>query len=465
MGWLDKLLGKADEQKAANGDTAHEHVSSEASGIASPFAGLDGIRFGRYSDNNKSYKKTQSWYIAEDRFKEKKYTESFTALFDYLRDEVEDNVHFRPEGDKFTFEILQGSKCIKGSSDGLKIVAKAPLAIMDTPATAVMRRLLDMNYSLFYTHSAMDENNTLCMIFDSDVTSASPNKLYYGMRELATKADRLDDMLLTDFNMLKPSGTDHLVKLSEQELDIKYTWFHKWIQETIDQINELNADSFSGSIAYLLLTLIYRIDFLVTPEAKLLTQMERIHSMYWEKKEEVSLVERNQMMKEAARKMLDLTREEFAASVYRSKSSFAISAPGPIEKVNEHMINANNDSRWYVDNKYPALARVLNEYGVMYNQFIYSMPRVLTDLATIYMAVMYSEYFTALGMQQSLYDTANSQFNKEAIRRAIDEAVKNYADKFPNMKWDHNQLSYDSLYSFGLSFTQLMAGLNLETKR
>jgi len=71
------------------------------------------------------------------------------------------------------------------------------------------------------------------------------------------------------------------------------------------------------------------------------------------------------------------------------------------------------------------------------------MPRILTDLATIYMAVMYSEYFSSLGMQQSLYDPANGQFNKEGIRRAIDEALNRYADKFPNMKWDHNQVSYE----------------------
>jgi len=102
----------------------------------------------------------------------------------------------------------------------------------------------------------------------------------------------------------------------------------------------------------MLLTLVYRIDFLITPEAKLLTQLERIHATYWEKKDELPLIERNQLMKEAARKLLDITRDEFKASVYRSKSSFAISAPGPMDKVAEHMINANNDSRWYIDNKY-----------------------------------------------------------------------------------------------------------------
>lgn len=463
MGWLDKLFGKNEEQQQNR--ESHEHVSAEASAIAAPFTGLDGIRFGRYSDNNKSYKKTQSWYIAEDRFKEKNYTEAFAALFDYLRDDVEDNVRFRPDGRSFTFDIFQGSKQVHGECDGDRLTARVPLAVMDTPATAVMRRLLEMNFSLYYTRSAIDGDNTLCMVFDTEVPSASPNKMYYGLRELATKADRQDDLLLADFETLKPTGIDHIKALDPAELDMKYTWFRKWIQDTLNNAGELNQDSFSGSIAYMLLALVYRIDFLITPEGKLLTQLERIHALYWEKKEEITLVERNQMMKEAVRKLLDITREEFSASVYRSKSSFAISSPGPADKVREHIINANNDSRWYIDNKYPALALVLNEYGVMYNQFIYSMPRVLADLATIYMAVMHAEYFMALGMQQPLFDPAKSEFNKQAIRKATDEAVNRYTDKFPNLRWDHNLVAYDNLYAFGTSFTEQMANLNLETKR
>ncbi|MFL5811254.1 MAG: hypothetical protein ACJ749_17160, partial [Flavisolibacter sp.] len=43
-----------------------------------------GIRFGRYSDNNKSVEKVDRWNDAEALFKEKKYFESISAFFDYL---------------------------------------------------------------------------------------------------------------------------------------------------------------------------------------------------------------------------------------------------------------------------------------------------------------------------------------------------------------------------------------------
>ena len=40
------------------------------------------------------------------------------------------------------------------------------------------------------------------MRFDSDIETANPSKLYYGLKELATKADKQDDLLVQDFTRL-----------------------------------------------------------------------------------------------------------------------------------------------------------------------------------------------------------------------------------------------------------------------
>jgi hypothetical protein len=463
MGWLDKLLGREEEkaEKAENG----QHVSFAASSVASPFEGLDGIRFGRYSDNNKSQKKMQSRYAAEDYFKAKRYNEAFAAFFDFLRDDVEDNVRFSADGDTFSFDIIQGSKKVHGESDGKQITAKVALAVMPTPVTAVMRRLLELNFTLLYCHCAMDENNTLCMVMDSTVTSASPSKLYQALHELATKADRTDDLLLADFSTLKPADTDHIVQLSEAELTVKFSYFKKWITETLARVDGLNQDAYAGAITYLLLSLLYRIDFLITPEARLLAEVEKISTIYWLKKEEITLVERNQRIKDAIRKLLDLSLEEFKASVYRSKGSFAISAPPGPDKIKDTMMNTVRDSHGYMENKYEDIALVLLEYGMLYNQFVYSMPRVLTDLITIFMGVLHADYMTALGMKTPMYNTTDNVLNRDAITVAIDEAINRYKDRYQQLRWDHSSLNYDSLYDFAVSYAEQVANLNLETKR
>lgn len=467
MNWLYKLFGKRppEEEQSSSAERSNGSPQPDAPQSLPVFDGLHGIRFGRYSDNNKSQKKTQSWYVAEDLFKEKRYTESFAAFFDYLRDEAEDNVHVQQDGNRFSFTIFQGSKKIHGEINNELITARTPLAVMEQPSTAVMRRLLEMNYTLYYSHSGMDNQNALHMVFISDIPSCNPSKLYYGLRELATKADRQDDLLLTDFSSLKPTDNEHLKYLPEREVDVKYRYFRKWIEETLTRVSELNQDSFSGAIAYQLLTLIYRIDFLLQPEAKLLSELEKVNGLYWDRKDEIALVERNQMMKDAIRKLLDFSREDFGKSLYRTKYTFSIATPPKADKVRDHIVSANKDSAWYVENRYPDLALTINEYGMLYNQFIYSMPKLQTDLITIFMAVRHQDFFADLGMEEQLYNPENKELNEGLIRQAIDQAVWRYKDKFRNLKWDHNSISYSGLYEFGVDFSEYMASLNLETKR
>lgn len=465
MRWINKILGKKEEETRANG----KHNGAANKNLAPGkylFAGLEGTCFGRYSDNNKTLAKTQAWYRSEDLFKEKKFHESFAAFFEYLRDEEEDNVHFKQDGDKFTFDLLQGSKKVTGKCDGKTIVCCVPLAMMAEPNTAVMRKLLDMNFSLYYSRTALKEDGTLYMIFDTDVNSASTSKMYYALRELATKADRQDDILLADFNTLKAVGTDHIVPLTPHELDFKFRYFQTWIREGLAKIDELNQDSFSGAIAYLLPGILYRIDFLIVPEAKILAEIERISGIYWTRKEDTTLVERNQMMKDAIRKMLDTTtKEQFAASVYHSKSTFSISAPPKPDKMRDNIYNANKDARWYVDNKYPEIALALVEYGMVYNQFTYSMPSVLTELTSVFMAVRHGDYYRECGMKPVLYNPEDKKFDKQTIEDAIEGILSRYREKFKNLKWDFSRMRYDGLYEFAVSFTELMTNINLETKR
>ena len=49
---------------------------------------IPNIRFGRYSDNNKTVAKIARWSEAEKLFKENKRLESLDAFFDYLKDEA-----------------------------------------------------------------------------------------------------------------------------------------------------------------------------------------------------------------------------------------------------------------------------------------------------------------------------------------------------------------------------------------
>lgn len=466
MGLFDRIFGKSETNTTAQ-PSGIPPAPGNGSGHATtaPYAGLEGIRFGRYNDNNKSYAQTQQWRLAEDLYKEKKYKEAIAAFFAYISNDKEQNVAFEQEGDTFRFELKQGSKRVYGESDGKTMVAHVPIALMETPGVAVMRRLLDLNYNLYYSRCAMNEANELCMLLDFTIPMASPDKLYYGLRELATRADRLDDQLLNDFNKLKPANDEHIQEIPAKELDIKYAYFRKWVEETLKLTEGLNPDSFSGAIAYLMLTFLYRVEFLLVPEGNLLTELEKISALYWIKKEEVPLIERNKLMKDAIVKLPDITKEQFKAGIYRTTATFAVTSPTVYDKLRENISGANRDATWYVENKYPEIAQVLNEYGVVYNQFQYSTPLVLKELSTVYMAVVHASFFTELGMMVPFYNPATKEFNRPQIEEAVNNAINSLPDKYENLHWDHSKVRYDSVFDFGISFTNQMMSLNLDLKK
>ncbi|RYY59559.1 MAG: hypothetical protein EOO12_16110, partial [Chitinophagaceae bacterium] len=285
------------------------------------------IPFGRYSDNNKPPAKVDRWNEAETLFKEKKIHESIAAFFDYLRDEVTGNVVHTPAagGTSGTFLFYQGSKIIRGQYNEAGFSAAVPLAAMPQASVPVMRRLLEMNFALYYTRFAFHDGR-LEMLFNSDIATTNPSKLYYGLKELATKADKQDDLLVQDFTSLLPVETEHVEPVPDEEKEVKYKWMQHWIKETLELIETVDADKYSGGIAYLLLALAYRIDFCIVPEGRLLLALEKVVDIYF-RKDDRPVSEKNQDMADEFLKLQARPKEEVFPYLFRSKYTFSIVLP------------------------------------------------------------------------------------------------------------------------------------------
>jgi hypothetical protein len=420
------------------------------------------ILFGRYSDNNKSLAKTNRWTDADNLFKEKKYPESLDAFFEYLRDDAAQNVVYERDGAAGKFHFYQGSKVVRGSFNKEVLIAEVTLARMPQPSVPVMRRLLEMNFNLYYSRFAMD-NERLCMRFDSDTETSGPSKLYYGLKELAIKADKQDDLLVQDFILLQSTDNEHITVIPDSEKAVKYEYMQKWIKQALDTITLLDADKFSGGISYLLLSLICRIDYLVVPEGKLLSELEKITAIYFNKSEKTA-IEKNRDMIEAFKKMQALSREETDNNLFRSRHTFAIVAPQHYKTVADAIHAANQNLLWYRDNNYPDIAIKICEYGISYSQYSFSLPKAITDLFHLFMRINYADYFTALGFTNVFYDAARNKFDTEAIINSIKNIQEQWKDKYPQMDFKTGNLRFDNLLNFDLTFTNEMEFLNMEPK-
>lgn len=420
------------------------------------------IPFGRYSDNNKSVAKTNRWTDADNLYKEKKYLESLDAFFDYLRDEAADNVKLERNGGDFTFQLYQGSKIVRGTGNAEHLHAEVSLAKMPQPSVPVMRRLLEQNFSLYYSRYSLD-GERLCMRFDSDIETANPNKLYYALKELATKADKQDDLLVQDFSSLQTLDTEHIGEVPESEKETKFAFMQKWISETLQYIQTLDAEKFSGGIAYLLLTLVFRIDYLILPEGSLQAELEKIPILYFAKDEKPA-TEKNEAMIAAFQKLQARMKEDFFKHLFRSKSSFAIVAPQNQKAIADAINAANTNMIWYRDNNYTLIGQQICEYGIGYCQYSYSLPRPLSEFYLLLMKVNYADYFTSLGFNEEYYDGAKNKFADADIIEKITSIQNDWKKKYPLLDIKTQNLLFDSILNFNHSFTHELELLNFDSK-
>lgn len=418
------------------------------------------IHFGRYSDNNKSLAKIERWNEAEALFKEKKYFESIAAFFEYLQDEDQDNVEHTPGEGGGTFLFYQGTKVVRGRYSETGLQAETRLCEMPAPSVPVMRRLLEMNFNLYYSRYA-EQGGYLTMLFDSDLNTANPSKLYYGLKELATKADKQDDLLVQDFTSLLSVDTEHTEAIPEEEKSIKYRYFRKWITDTLEMIAGVDADKYSGGIAYLLLALCYRIDYLIVPEGKLLAEIEKIVEIYF-RKDDRAVTEKNHEMIEAFTTLMERKEAEFYPYLFRSRFTFSIVTPQNYKTISDAIFNANGNIAWYRENKLPGVAARISEYGFSYCQYSYSLPRPVSELFHLFMMTNYPEFFAELGFTETYYDPEVNVYHQETITARIEEIVGRWKEKYPDLKFRTDKLKWDSPVAFNLSFTTEIESLSLE---
>jgi hypothetical protein len=420
------------------------------------------ITFGRYSDNNKSMVKVDRWNAADALFKEKKIVDSIAAFFEYLTDEVEQNVVHTSNGNTGTFYFYQGSKIVHGSYDEENFQAATTLALMPNPSVPVMRRLLEMNFTLYYSRYSLDDEKVF-MQFNSDIATANPSKLYYGLKELATKTDKQDDLLVQDFAALQSTGLEHLIAIPDEEKEVKFKYFKLWIGETLNMINGIDMDKYSGGIAYLLLALAYRIDYLIVPEGKMLLELEKIVEIYF-RKDDRPVTEKNQEMIDAYQKLLEREKADFFPYLFRSKYTFSIVTPQNFKTIADAIYNANQNVGWYKESKLPAIAAKISEYGLSYCQYSYSLPKPVTEYFHLFMMVNYGDFFKELGFTDEYYRKETGEYNKEGIFQRIAEIETKWREKYPELKLNTEKIKFDNEVAFNQSFVTEIEYLNLETK-
>lgn len=420
------------------------------------------IQFGRFTDTYKEDTKYKSWELSIENFENEKYLVAYAHLLDFLSIENHKNLMYKKNNGKIQFSIFQGSKIIEGETDFNIFKAEAKIIISPSPNLGLMRHLLEENFNLKYTRYAVDENGVICLIFDTFVEDGSPHKIYQALKELATEADRKDDVLMHKFNELTAINYTHMRHVSETEKKIKFDYLKLWCQEALHEIdqNTLNSYLYPGGISFVLLDFFYRIDFLLKPEGNMMEKIREIHEMYFNDNF-TTVHDKNKIMIKAIRQFSEITYEDFSKEIYEVNSTFGISMPEGHQRLAEITEIQMTDFEWYQENKYYNHAYAICGYVAGFSLYAYSLPEPSKALLKLYYRITQNDYFNALGFTDRYKDT-HGQYNIKMVKNAIKSIQTTFEHKYGKINIDIQSLKFDNNCNFCKSYLMMIKNLEYQ---
>ena len=413
------------------------------------------ITFGRFSDTFKPKDKINLWNECEKLYNEKKYFESYKLFFDYLKNSDSTNVFYSIDNGFFKFQLIQGSKEIRGFFDGLKISAISVIAGFDNPNVAVFRRLMEMNYTLYYCRYAVKDNK-IVIKFDSNVLSCSPNKFYYGLHELAVRADRQDDTLISEFKTLKDVESKS-IPYSNAQLDTMKKYYRKWINDVLEKVSGLNKEQYSGGISYIYLNVLYRIDYLLTPQGIVLNEIQKMSWTYFNDKES-PLLQKLDSLGEDLKKIKEYDDEKLERNFYSVISTFGTAPPAPKQSVDDSINNNIQNIKWYIDNNNPDIALNILEYIAGYCLFSYGLYKSLYKILGLIIEIISHDYVSDIGIDNNL--VLNGVVNKDYVVDKINGFLGIDKEEYPELKMDFEYIKFDSILNFVKTALEEISKLN-----
>ena len=420
------------------------------------------IRFGRYTDSYKTPVNYAAWDKALMAFEEESFLDSFRFFLTYLRDEQEDNVHFWEKNGGIEFELFQGSKRIIGYADEKKVKVQAQIAETNDLNVGFMRRLIEKNFSLEYARFGLDDKNNIVVLFDSYSLDGSPYKLYYAIKEVAINADKQDDLLLEEFGMLKAIDVSHLEEIPQQEKEVKYTFIASRLKAVLQEVaqGKLSFEQYPGAYVYLMLDLVYKLDYLTRPEGYLMEQLERAHREYFAKDDKKTL-EKAQNLAKTLQTLLDRPKEAYFKEMYRGRSTFGITVPVNHDRIIASIDNEIVNIDWYAQNGHSSIALSLPGFIVGYCLFNYAAPKPARDLFELYYQIMEQDFFSQLGFQLDYFDAQQEKFHPRNIRKAIKQICNDNKGFYPELNPNIGALQFSSRLAFAKTYLLMIRNMDM----
>jgi hypothetical protein len=425
-----------------------------------PQDGTAGIKFGRFSPPPESEELYNLRTQADELFDSGKFLDAYVIYFNYLQElggpavllDIEENTG------NLTFRLLQGSKIVNGTISDKEVWAESVVADFSELDITLMRFLLGKNCTLVYSKFAVTDNsiilNQRCPIKDM-----SPTAFADMLSEIALVSDALDEMIEADFPFIIPVDYENTIPLPKSEINTKIEYLKHWLSETFTLTENTDKESVK---TFVILSCIYKILFLISPEGLLLARLRQILGIDSEvSDDEDNRAEINYKMLDKLRKIYNTSDEELEKSLFKTYTVFPETEYQNFSDTADSVTTLLQLPAKCVKTRQKHLIVPVCEYIAAYHLTEHGMPAAAKDFLLLFFRVLNPDFFYGLGFENILYNENSSQFLKGRIIQEIENINAKYSDIYPRFSFDFSEIDFSSEEDFAYTFLSEFTNLQI----
>ncbi len=388
------------------------------------------LRLGRYSDAYKTAEQLGAWERSMGHFSNGSRAKSFLHFLQYLRDPVEQNIHWIQDREGgLSFELLQGSRRISGWLGDPFCEAVTTIGHCTALDENLMRELLEVNDQLQYCQYGMEENDRIVLRWTSKATEADPYRLFSALRELAIQADKIDDLLVTRYPSVRTLYEPHIQEYPKAENQIRIQWMREKAEDLLSWYARDRSlhDQYPGGLAYAILSFLYKIEFLLCPQGQLREEIENAHREYFQ---ETSLNAQTRMQRLLAtlERAVAHSDEELQHEFYKVVTTFGVVQPISYSRIIRQIRSELNQFDVYNQGAIRVYAPHITSFLIGYGLFSYALPGLIRDLYALYYYLEEEELLFSLGMPR-VRESSTIRRNRLIVIQTIKDLQTFWADR------------------------------------
>jgi len=387
------------------------------------------------------------------------YEYFFKSLENFSNGQSNQNVIIVKKDNKLNFEIFQGTARIIGTITKENLYAEVIITKKILANVALKRLLLERNYQLTYAYYFSDNEYIKLKLYLDNITM-TPQKVFYPLREIALNSDFDKEYTKSEFPKITLEDIKHLKSMDEEELRLKYDFMQRWIDEINAKIATLPSNDNAAMQSFILLYLIFKIDYLIVPKYGIFQKSSKKITEYFSD-ENLTVESKNEEIRKYINELHEMNFEEFKTNFYDAKYTFNPSDKSPHEEIEIFINESLAKIRWYKNNRYNQVIPTMYKYVALYLLYNYGLHPVTKALLHTLVEIQNPAFFKALGYD-TLYNEQEATFSKKAIISKIEDIISPYQSRYKMLKPFGDKLNFTSLNEFSNSFYLQLKNLDFE---